>query len=92
MLEPGFGLTFQDLYSCAGLRRVDARVPTGLDDEYFRQLTAERRTPEKRHGFVVYRWTKDETQANEGLDTMLQADRGLVGPSAAALALVVEQI
>src|ERR1700682_5786116 len=24
MLEPGFGLTFHDLYSCAGLRRVDA--------------------------------------------------------------------
>src|ERR1700682_2220022 len=23
MLEPGFGLTFHDLYSCAGLRRVD---------------------------------------------------------------------
>jgi NADPH-dependent glutamate synthase beta subunit-like oxidoreductase/NAD(P)H-flavin reductase len=24
MLEPGFGLTFHDLYSCAGLRRVDS--------------------------------------------------------------------
>jgi phage terminase large subunit GpA-like protein len=48
--------------------------PSGLDDEYFRQLTAERRTPEKRHGFIVYRWTKDETQANEGLDTMLYAE------------------
>ena len=24
MLELGFGLTFHDLYSCAGLRRVDA--------------------------------------------------------------------
>jgi phage terminase large subunit GpA-like protein len=52
--------------------------PTGLDDEYFRQLTAERRTPEKRHGFVVYRWTKDETQANEALDTMLQAEAAAI--------------
>ncbi|WP_409188431.1 phage terminase large subunit family protein [Bradyrhizobium sp. RDM4] len=48
--------------------------PKGLDDEYFRQLTAERRTPEKRHGFTVYRWTKDSTQANEALDTMNQAE------------------
>lgn len=48
--------------------------PSGLDDEYFRQLTAERRQPEKRHGFIVYRWVKDATQANEGLDTMLQAE------------------
>jgi phage terminase large subunit GpA-like protein len=48
--------------------------PKGLDDEYFRQLTAERRTPEKRHGFTVYRWTKDATQANEALDTMNQAE------------------
>jgi phage terminase large subunit GpA-like protein len=52
--------------------------PSGLDDEYFRQLTAERRTPEKRHGFIVYRWTKDETQANEGLDTMLQAEAAAI--------------
>jgi phage terminase large subunit GpA-like protein len=48
--------------------------PRGLDDEYFRQLTAERRTPEKRHGFTVYRWTKDAGQANEALDTMNQAE------------------
>ena len=41
-------------------------------------MTAERRTPEKRHGFVVYRWTKDETQANEGLDTMLQAEAAAI--------------
>src|SRR6185295_19661089 len=35
---------------------------------------SERRTPEKRHGFTVYRWTKDPLQANEALDTMLQAE------------------
>jgi len=52
--------------------------PSGLDDEYYRQLTAERRTPEKRHGFIVYRWTKDESQANEALDTMLQAEAAAI--------------
>ena len=48
--------------------------PRGLDDEYFRQLTAERRQPVKRHGFTTYRWVKDPAQANEALDTMLQAE------------------
>lgn len=48
--------------------------PQGLEDEYFRQLTAERRQPKKRHGFTVYQWVKDPAQANEGLDTMLQAE------------------
>jgi phage terminase large subunit GpA-like protein len=47
--------------------------PRGLEDEYFRQLCAERREPIKRHGFTVFRWTKPERQANEALDTCLQA-------------------
>ena len=34
---------------------------------------SERRTPVKRHGFTVYRWTKDDRQDNEALDTMIQA-------------------
>ncbi len=37
--------------------------PSGLDDEYFQELVSERRTPVKRHGFTVYRWTKDDRQA-----------------------------
>ncbi|CAD7036483.1 terminase [Pseudorhizobium halotolerans] len=49
--------------------------PTGLDDEYYRQLTAERRVPKKRKdGFTEYKWEKDPTQANEMLDTMNQAE------------------
>jgi phage terminase large subunit GpA-like protein len=52
--------------------------PRGLEDEYFRQLTAERRTAEKRHGFTVWRWTKDPSQANEGLDTILQAEAAAI--------------
>ncbi|SEQ48920.1 Phage terminase, large subunit GpA [Faunimonas pinastri] len=50
----------------------------GLEDEYFRQLTAERRQPVKRHGFTVYRWEKDPNQANEGLDTHLQAEAAAI--------------
>ena len=49
--------------------------PRGLEDEYFRQLTAESRKSEKRRdGFTVYRWVKDPGQANEALDTMNQAE------------------
>jgi hypothetical protein len=33
--------------------------PRGFEDEFFRQFTAERRAPFKRHGFTAYRWTKD---------------------------------
>ena len=47
--------------------------PSGLDDEYFQELTAERRTAVKRHGFTVYRWTKDDRQDNEALDTAIIA-------------------
>ena len=53
--------------------------PKGLGDEYFLQLTAERRVEEKnRDGFPVYRWKKDPAQANEGLDTMLQAEAAAI--------------
>ena len=53
--------------------------PRGLEDEYFRQLTSERRKPERRRdGFVTYKWVKDPGQANEGLDTMLQAEAAAI--------------
>ena len=53
--------------------------PRGLDDEYFRQLTAERRVEERnRSGFVSYRWIKDPMQANEALDTMCQAEAAAI--------------
>lgn len=57
------------------LERGYVAFPTGLDDEYFRQLTAERRVPKKRKdGFTEYKWEKDPNQANEALDTMNQAE------------------
>jgi phage terminase large subunit GpA-like protein len=65
---------YRDLPKDDPMARGFVGFPSGFDDEYFRQLTAERRQPEKRHGFTVYRWVKDPTQANEALDTMLQAE------------------
>lgn len=57
------------------LERGFVGFPTGLEDEYFRQLTAERRVPKKKKdGFTEYKWEKDPAQANEGLDTMNQAE------------------
>lgn len=52
--------------------------PRGMDDEYFRQLTAEKRIGERKFGFEVFRWVKDPGQANEGLDTMLQAETAAI--------------
>lgn len=53
--------------------------PTGLEDDYFQQLTAERRKATKnRSGFEVWSWIKDPTQANEDLDTMNQAETAAI--------------
>lgn len=49
--------------------------PRGLEDEYFRQLCAEKRVEQRgRDGFPVWKWVKDPTQPNEMLDTMNQAE------------------
>lgn len=51
----------------------------GLPDEYFRQFTAEhRKAVKRRDGFVDFKWIKDPNQANEMLDTMLQAEAAAV--------------
>lgn len=67
------------LYRCLTrpdpMERSYIGLPRGLEDAYFQQLTAERRVAHKRKdGFIVYRWEKDATQANEALDTMIQAE------------------
>lgn len=44
----------------------------GLDDDYFEQLTAEKRTPTiDKRGFTVYAWVKPRGQRNEQLDVMV---------------------
>lgn len=50
-------------------------LPKGLEDEFYRQLTAEKRKAQRaKSGFTRYLWVKDPNQANEGLDTHLQAE------------------
>lgn len=52
--------------------------PSGMGDEFFRQLTAESRKPKRKNGFIHYIWVKDPNQDNEGLDTHLQAEAAWV--------------
>lgn len=65
---------YRDLAKEDPLTKGYVSFPRGLDDEYFRQLTAEYRKATRRNGFDVYRWEKDPGQANEALDTMNQAE------------------
>ncbi|MBT2130111.1 phage terminase large subunit family protein [Aliiroseovarius lamellibrachiae] len=54
-------------------------LPKGLEDEFYRQMTAESRKAKKsKSGFTQYLWVKDPNQANEGLDTHLQAEAAWV--------------
>lgn len=56
-------------------KRGYVALPKGLEDEFYRQLTSESRKPKKaKSGFTQYLWVKDPNQANEGLDTHLQAE------------------
>jgi phage terminase large subunit GpA-like protein len=51
--------------------------PAGLSEEFYRQLTAERRVLTKdRRGFPIYVWEKVKGQANEVLDTEIYAESG----------------
>jgi len=66
---------YRDLAKEDPLSKGFVAFPRGLDDEYFRQVTAERRKAvKKKDGFERYIWEKDPAQANEGLDTMNQAE------------------
>lgn len=67
---------YRDLAKDDPLAKGFVAFPAGLDDEYFRQLTAEYRKAykNKKTGFESFRWEKDPGQANEALDTMNQAE------------------
>jgi phage terminase large subunit GpA-like protein len=61
------------------LERGYVSFPTGLEDEFYRQVTSERRVPKRRKdGFTEYKWEKDPNQANEMLDTMNQAEAAAI--------------
>jgi phage terminase large subunit GpA-like protein len=64
---------YRDLAKDDPLANGYVAFPEGLGDDYFQELTAERRQAVKRNGFTVYRWTKDDRQDNEALDTLIQA-------------------
>ena len=69
---------YRNLAKTDPLERGFIGLPQGLDDDFWRQLTAERRTAVQRRGFTVYQWTKDPNQPNEGLDTALQAEAAAI--------------
>lgn len=54
-------------------------LATGLPDNWFQQLTAERREMVKtRTGHEAWRWVKDSGQANEALDTAIYAEAAAI--------------
>lgn len=70
---------YRNLVKDDPLERGHVDLPRGLDDEYFKQLTAEtRRAKRLKTGFIAYEWVKDPAQANEGLDTHLQAEAAAI--------------
>jgi phage terminase large subunit GpA-like protein len=64
---------YRDLQKDDPTARGFVSFPSGLGDDYFQELTSERRTAVKNHGFTVYRWIKDDRQDNEALDTAIIA-------------------
>jgi phage terminase large subunit GpA-like protein len=66
------------LYKFLRVEKYDHRgfidFPAGFDDDYYEQLTAEKRTAiVDRAGFTVYAWIKPRGQRNEQLDCMVYA-------------------
>jgi phage terminase large subunit GpA-like protein len=67
------------LYKFLGGADPDMRgyvdFPAGLEDDFYAQLTAEKRTPViDRKGFTVYQWVKPRSARNEILDCSVYAE------------------
>lgn len=70
---------YKNLAKVDQLQRGYNAFPKGMEDDFYQQLCAERRTPvKKRDGSVEYRWTKEAAQRNEVLDTALYADAAAI--------------
>jgi phage terminase large subunit GpA-like protein len=65
---------YRDLAKEDPLQLASSRFRSGLEDEYFRQLTAERRKPRSGTASRSIAGSRTRTQANEALDTMNQAE------------------
>lgn len=49
--------------------------PSGLEDDFFEQLTSEKRTPRvDRRGFTIFEWTKPRAARNEQLDVAVYSE------------------
>lgn len=71
--------TYRNLAKADPLERGYVGLPIGMGDDYYKELTAERRVEEKnRSGFSVFKWVKDKDQRNEALDTMCQAEAAAI--------------
>lgn len=56
------------------LERGFVGIPLGMGDDYFKELTAEKRVQKKNQaGFARYEWIQEQDR-NEALDTMCQAE------------------
>jgi len=64
---------YRDLSKDDPLSNGFVAFPSGLEDEYYIELTSERRVAVKRNGFDVFRWVKPDAIDNEALDTLVQA-------------------
>jgi len=70
---------YRNLAKTDPLQRGFVDFPAGFEDEYFRQLTSERRIKVKtRSGAEKYEWVPDQTIRNEMLDTMNQAEAAAI--------------
>jgi phage terminase large subunit GpA-like protein len=70
---------YKNLQKADPLQRGYVDLPRGLDDQYFRQLTAEKRVGKRRpDGFVQFLWVKAAGERNEALDTMIYAEAAAV--------------
>jgi phage terminase large subunit GpA-like protein len=70
---------YRNLVKADPIERGHVGFPKGLEDGYFKELTAEtRKAIRRKDGFVTYQWVKDPNLANEMLDTMLQAEAAAI--------------
>ncbi len=73
------GSLYEDLRKDDPQARGHVAFPTGLPDEYFRQLCAERRVAHRnRRGYTEFRWEKDPSTRAEVLDTMIYAEAAAI--------------
>ena len=78
-VSPMKAALYQDLYRSDPLARGYCGFPAGLGDDFYQQITAERRLPVKRRdGTTAWHWVLTANLRNEVLDTELYAQAAAV--------------